>query len=44
MILFITLRKGLRTNKIAIPVGYFSGGNPFPEKIEDVSKVTLNSF
>ena len=26
--------KGLRTNKIAIPVGYFSGGNPFPEKTE----------
>jgi predicted lipoprotein len=41
--------KGLRTNKIAIPVGYFSGGNPFPEKTEayyssknsfqDVSKI-----
>ena len=41
--------KGLRTNKIAIPGGYFSGGNPFPEKteayyssknsFEDVSKI-----
>ena len=26
--------KGLRTNKVAIPVGYFSGGNILPEKIE----------
>lgn len=24
--------KGLRTNKVAIPVGYFSGGNILPEK------------
>jgi predicted lipoprotein len=26
--------KGLRTNKIGIPVGYFSGGNVFPDKVE----------
>lgn len=26
--------KGLRTNKIAIPAGYFSGGNILPEKVE----------
>ena len=25
---------GLRTNKIGIPVGYFSGGNVFPDKVE----------
>lgn len=26
--------KGLRTNKVGIPVGYFSGGNVFPDKVE----------